>query len=282
MLLYRTTEGIARRNGDLLDLIDTRHADIASLLAEGEEVARTAAVVKTIHLADAQLLAPVARRGRIILNGLNYVDHVDEGKMQRPDAPTFLDINDEGLSEPGVDILLPAEAATHVDFEGELVLIITKGGSNIPAEAAWDHIGALTIGNDVSARDVQMAGIENGIMVRLDQVRRGKTFPTFKPIGPAAFVPDERGGPLNLRLQTRVNGEVRQEALTSQMMFDIPTVIAHVSAQHELEVGDLIFTGTPSGVGLADGRYLRAGDVVEVTIDEIGTLRNRVVADDAS
>ena len=277
MLLYRTDRGIGSGDGEMLDLLDVSYGDIAEFIAAGRDALDGAAVRERLRLSSVKLLAPVRPRGRIILNGLNYVDHVQEGAMRMPEAPVFLDIDDVGLCDPGTDILLPAESPDKVDYECELVLIVTQAGGNIPAEAAWQHIGGLTAGNDVSARDVQLAGIDEGRLVRLDQVRRGKTFPTFKPLGPSVLVTQDICLPLDLRLTTRVNGEIRQDARTSQMIFDIPTVIEHVSRQFRLEVGDIIFSGTPSGCAVGTGRYLMAGDRVEVSVESIGTLESRVV-----
>jgi 2-keto-4-pentenoate hydratase/2-oxohepta-3-ene-1,7-dioic acid hydratase in catechol pathway len=279
MLLYQTTNGIARGNGDLLEILDLPPYDIAELLTRGIDQIRDARVIDTVSLRTAKLLTPVEGRGRIILNGANYVDHVKEAGMPMPDKPLFLDIPDTGLCPPFSDIVLPAEAPNCVDYEGELALVITRPGHNISKGDAWHHVGGLSVANDVSARDVQLSGMKNGVMVDLDCVRRGKSFPTFSPIGPGVLVTmDADQSVSNLGLLTTVNVKIRQIGRISEMIFDIPTIVEHVSQRFELKVGDVILTGTPGGVGLATGSYLVAGDVIEVSIDGIGVLRNTVVA----
>jgi 2-keto-4-pentenoate hydratase/2-oxohepta-3-ene-1,7-dioic acid hydratase in catechol pathway len=278
MLLYRTNRGLARGNGEMLDILDVPHHDIAELLAAGRSVIDKAPVREQVARNAVEYLAPVIGRGRLFLNGLNYVDHVNEVNMKLTDGPAFLDINDAGLCDPGTDIIIPAEAPNEVDYEGELVLIVTRAGRDIPAEKAWEHIGGLTVGNDVSARDVQRQGVVDGRVARLDLVQRSKSFPTFKPLGPAVRTTEDLPQPLNLRLQTVLNGVTKQDARTTQMIYDIPKVIEHMSKKYALEVGDIIFSGSPGGTAKADGRFLKVGDVVEITIDEIGTLRSVVAA----
>lgn len=277
MLIYRTKEGIARGDGEVLDLLDLPPRDLAALLAEGVEQIRAAKVIGRVPLQTAELLAPLDGNGRIILNGANYVDHVKEAGMPMPHTPLFLDIPDSGVCPPFADIILPREAPTCVDYEGELALIITRAGRKISKAEAWDYVGGLSVANDVSARDVQLSGMKNGVMVDLDCVRRGKSFPTFSPIGPGVLVLEAEQSVSDLQLTTIVNGAIRQSGRIGEMIFDIPTIVEHVSQRFDLKIGDVILTGTPGGVGLATGNYLVAGDVVEVTISAIGTLRNTVV-----
>jgi 2-keto-4-pentenoate hydratase/2-oxohepta-3-ene-1,7-dioic acid hydratase in catechol pathway len=278
MLLYRTKDGIARGDGESLDLLDLPPGDLAELLADDVERIRTAKVIGKISLKSAQLLPPVAGNGRIILNGANYVDHVKEAGMPMPLTPLFLDIPDSGICAPLADIILPREAPTCVDYEGELALIITRAGRSIPKAEAWSYVGGLSVANDVSARDVQLAGMKDGVIFDLDCIRRGKSFPTFSPIGPGVLVLDAQQSVSDLQLKTTVNGQPRQSGHIGEMIFDIPTIVEHVSQRFDLKIGDVILTGTPGGVGLATRDYLVAGDVVEVTISGIGTLRNTVVA----
>jgi 2-keto-4-pentenoate hydratase/2-oxohepta-3-ene-1,7-dioic acid hydratase in catechol pathway len=280
MRLYRTREGIARGDGDELEMLGLPSQDLAELLSKGAEAIRDAKVIGTVSLQTAQLIVPVEGRGRIILNGANYADHVKEAGMPMPLTPLFLDIPDTGICPPFSDIVLPREAPTCVDYEGELALIITRAGHDIPKSEAWGYVGGLSVANDVSARDVQLSGMKNGVMVDLDCVRRGKSFPTFSPIGPGVLILDTQQSVSDLQLKTTVNGEIRQEGRIGEMIFDIPTIVEYVSQRFELKIGDVILTGTPGGVGLATRRYLVAGDVVEVTITGIGTLRNTVVRAD--
>lgn len=278
MLLYRTAQGLARGRGDQLELLDVPHADLAALLAEGRAFIEQAPAKTVVALADARILAPVVPRGRIILNGANYIGHVEEAGMPVPSVPLFLDVEGGGFCAPETPIRLPAEAPSMVDYEGELVLIIAKPGQDIARDQAWAHVGGFTIGNDVSARCVQLAAMTDGRLVDLPQVRRSKSFPTFKPMGPAVLVAGPEEESIDLLLETRLNGEVVQRAGTGEMLFDIPAIVEHVSRRFALETGDIIFTGTPAGVALATGRYLAPGDTVEVSIEAIGTLRNRIVA----
>jgi 2-keto-4-pentenoate hydratase/2-oxohepta-3-ene-1,7-dioic acid hydratase in catechol pathway len=278
MLIYRTNNGIARGDGESLDVLDLPPRDLAELLADGVERIRAAKVIGKVSLKTAQLLPPVDGNGRIILNGANYVDHVKEAGMPMPLTPLFLDIPDSGVCPPLADIILPREAPTCVDYEGELALVITRAGCNVPKAEAWSYVGGLSVANDVSARDVQLSGMKNGVIVDLDCIRRGKSFPTFSPIGPGVLVLNAKQCVSDLQLKTTVNGVIRQSGRIGEMIFDIPTIVEHVSQRFDLKIGDVILTGTPGGVGLATKTYLVAGDVVEVTISGIGTLRNTVVA----
>ncbi|RZL68783.1 MAG: fumarylacetoacetate hydrolase family protein, partial [Rhodococcus sp. (in: high G+C Gram-positive bacteria)] len=195
-----------------------------------------------------------------------------------PTAPVFITTTGDVVVGPDVEIVLPADAPDHVDYEGELALIVGSEGKNIPAEDAWKYIAALTIVNDVSARDVQLSGMVDGVITDISRMRRGKAFPTFKPLGPCLATVDEFGTPLDLAITTYVNGEVRQSARTSEMIFSIPEIINHVSSSTRLMPGDVILTGTPAGVGLATDTYLKAGDLVEIEIEGIGRLTNPVVS----
>lgn len=277
MMLYRTTIGIARSEGGDLEILDLPDQDLGVLIAGGLDRVLSASVIGSASLESVELLAPVDRHGRLILNGANYVDHVREAGMPMPEVPLFLDIPDTGLSAPRSDIVLPREASAQVDYEGELALVITRAGRNVSRDDAWNYVGGVTVANDVSARDVQLSGMKDGVIVDLDCVRRGKSFPTFSPIGPGVLVVEPRLNLSDLQLQTKVNGEVRQTGRIGEMIFDIPTIVEHVSQRFALIVGDVILTGTPGGVALATGRYLAAGDIVEVSIEGIGALCNRVV-----
>jgi 2-keto-4-pentenoate hydratase/2-oxohepta-3-ene-1,7-dioic acid hydratase in catechol pathway len=174
--------------------------------------------------------------------------------------------------------VLPVEASGEVDYEGELAVIIGTGGKDIRAMDAWNHVGGITVANDVSARDIQFQGMRDGSVVDIAAIRRSKTFPTFKPVGPAVVTPDEFTLPLDLAITTRVNGELRQKGQTGEMLFSVADIVEAVSGRIQLHSGDLILTGTPAGVGLASGRYLKAGDSVEVAIEGIGNLRNTVAS----
>jgi 2-keto-4-pentenoate hydratase/2-oxohepta-3-ene-1,7-dioic acid hydratase in catechol pathway len=282
MRLYRTRDGVARRNGDELVLLELPGHDVIPGLADRIDFARGAPERARIPLTDAELLCPTGHPGKVVLAGGNYLDHVDEAGLATATAPVFLAIVGDAVVGPGTPIVLPADAPDQVDYEGELALIVGTGGSNIAAADAWTHIAALTIVNDVSARDVQLSGMADGAITAIDNVSRAKGFPTFKPLGPCLVTVDEFESPLNLQITTYVNGEVRQSARTSEMIFSVPEIVEYVSSSVHLVAGDLILTGTPGGVGLATGAYLKAGDVVEIDIEGIGRLTNPVVASNSA
>jgi len=279
MRLYVTSHGIARQRGDELDILDVPCTDIGDLLEYGLDSAAASSVRETVPLSGAQLLAPIQRPHRMFLTGINYLSHAAEIGGSAPERPPVLPIADHSsIAAPHADIVLPAEAPAHVDYEGELAVVIGRAGRDIPAGRGWQHVGGYAVVNDVSARDIQMSAIKDGKVTDPDTVARSKTFPTFKPIGPCVTTPEELGNISVLALQTRVNGTVRQRATLGDMIFDVAAIIETISQTVELTVGDLIFTGTPGGVGFIEGRYLQQGDVIEVSIDGIGLIRNAVVA----
>lgn len=219
-----------------------------------------------------QLLAPIPRpRKNVFAVGLNYADHVDEWQDQPdlPDYPIFFSKVATSVIGPEQDINSHPNATSQIDYEAELAVVIGKSGINIPKERAWDHIFGYTIINDVSARDRQR---------RSSQWFLGKGLDTFCPMGPylahRSAVPDAG----NLTIEARVNGEVRQHSNTRHLIFDIPTLIATLSEGLTLEPGDVIATGTCAGVGISfdPPRFLRPGDVVEIEVEGLGVLRNRV------
>jgi 2-keto-4-pentenoate hydratase/2-oxohepta-3-ene-1,7-dioic acid hydratase in catechol pathway len=277
VLLYRTNRGLARGEDDALVLLDVPHRDLLSLLADGPALSGCR-LGPRVGLDAAELFSPVDAPGRLIVVGANYRGHVAEAGMPTPENPLFLLVPDSGLVGPRADIVLPALAPKEVDFEGELAVVIGAAGSRIPADRAWRHIAGLTIVNDVTARDVQASGLRDGRLVDAGTVARSKSFPTFKPLGPSLLVGDDIADRDDLLLQTFVNGELRQHARTTEMLFALPEIIEYVSSSLDLTVGDVILTGTPAGVGLPTGTYLSPGDVVEVRVEEIGWLRNTVAA----
>ncbi|HEX6988532.1 MAG TPA: fumarylacetoacetate hydrolase family protein [Bacillota bacterium] len=227
-------------------------------------------------LQQVRLLAPIPRPPKnIFCVGRNYRAHVQEssaffgGSADLPACPVFFTKAYTCIVGPGDDVRFDPEVTRQVDYEGELAVVIGRRGSGIPRERAWDHVFGFTLMNDVSARDLQH---------RHHQFFKGKSLDTFAPLGPAivdrADVPDLAA----VRLETYVNGELRQQASPSALIFDIPTLIHELSRGLTLEPGDIIATGTPDGVGLGfdPPRFLSDGDVVEVRMEPIGTLRNTV------
>jgi 2-keto-4-pentenoate hydratase/2-oxohepta-3-ene-1,7-dioic acid hydratase in catechol pathway len=275
MRLYQTNEGIARADNGELAVLDVPHPDICALLSDTDVDAMHAPIRARFSKTDAVLLAPNSPAAKLILVGANYLSHIEEAGLQTPTRAMGLPVPATAISAPFAPIILPVEAPTMVDYEGEIAVLIGNAGRDIPAGSGWSHIAGLCVANDISARDVQLAGMQNGQVTDIEKIIKGKTFPSFKPLGPCVVtVVDIKDRPLTLT--TRVNGSQRQHADTSEMLFDFGQVVEQISAAIELKSGDIILTGTPSGVGLADNRYLQAGDVVEVEVDVIGTLRNTV------
>ncbi len=216
---------------------------------------------------------------KIIAVGLNYRSHIAESASIRvrgldgeiPEDPVIFSKTPNVLIAHRQSIVLPLIRPSEdqvqdsrTDYEGELIVIIGRRGKNIPEDAARTHILGYTCGNDVSQRNVQHSDKSGWF--------RGKSFDTFGPVGPCILPAESAGYPLALQLETRLNGKTVQTANTSEMIFSIPKLISYISYQMTLEDGDLIFTGTPSGVG-----PLQSGDVVEVEIEGIGVLENPVV-----
>ncbi|NNE00305.1 MAG: fumarylacetoacetate hydrolase family protein [Pirellulaceae bacterium] len=223
--------------------------------------------------APAKLLPPVASPEKVICIGLNYRDHAIETGADIPTEPVVFSKFVSTIVGHGDHIQLPT-VSDEVDYEAELVVVIGKAGKNVSAADAMDHVYGYTCGHDVSARDWQK-GRPGG------QWLLGKTFDTFAPIGPCIVTKEEIDDPHKLRVRMHLNGEVVQDSTTAQLIFDIPTLIAHLSKVTTLKPGDLIFTGTPPGVGAArtPPLFLKPGDSCSVQIDGIGTLTNQCVAE---
>ncbi len=224
----------------------------------------------------ARLLAPV-KPPAIFCIGLNYRKHAEETGAKIPSHPVLFMKNPAALQHPGGPVEIPMFLrSTAVDFEGELVVVIGRECKNIRPSEAEHFILGFTIGNDVSARDWQR-DFGGG------QFCRGKTFDTFAPIGPAIVTHDELPvreiAKPGLVITTRVNGQVMQESSTADMIFDVPTLVAFLSGSTTLLPGTIIYTGTPSGVGMARKPpvWLKKGDEVSITIDRVGTLTNPIV-----
>ncbi|HLM98489.1 MAG TPA: fumarylacetoacetate hydrolase family protein [Bryobacteraceae bacterium] len=224
-----------------------------------------------VPLKDARLLAPIPSPPKIICVGLNYRDHAIESKMEIPKVPTIFAKFATAVIGPGDPIVLPKLSAKP-DYEAELAFVIGKGGRYISKDRWQDHVFGYTNLNDVSARDYQMA---------TTQWMMGKTFDTFAPFGPAIVTADEIADPHALDIQMIINGEVLQSSNTSQLIFRIPELIEYLSSVFTLEAGDIVSTGTPSGVGFSrtPPRWLRPGDECVVKISGLGELRNPVRAE---
>lgn len=239
-------------------------------LAAAAAAAARASAVK-VPVGQAKVLVPVPDPAKIICIGLNYRDHAEESKAKIPAEPILFSKYATALIGPDQPIVLPP-VSQKVDYEAELVIVIGKKGRPKSKEAALAHIAGYTVGHDVSARDWQLEKDGKQWMV-------GKTFDTFAPLGPEIVTPDEVGDPHNLAIKLRLNGETMQNSSTKQMIFSAGELVAYLALVFTLEPGDLIYTGTPPGVGFARQPpvFLKAGDVCEVEIEKLGILRNPVV-----
>ena len=215
------------------------------------------------------IVAPLPRPNRILAIGRNYADHAKELGNDVPDTPIVFLKPSTAVIASGESIVLPAGKG-RVEHEGELAVVIGKAGKNVPEDEAMSLVAGYTLCNDVTARDQQKRDFARGLPWFLS-----KGYDTFAPLGPCLVTADEIKNPGDLTITVTVNGEVRQRASTSLMIFSIPKLISYLSNQFALEPGDIIITGSPSGIG-----PIVAGDIVDVNIPEIGTLSNPVVNED--
>ncbi len=243
-----------------------------ALLKEAEAAAKSPTAVK-VPVAGAKLHAPVHNPQKVVCVGLNYRDHAIESKMAIPKEPVLFSKFPSALIGSGEAIVAP-QVSTRVDFEAELVIVIGKTGRKISEAAAMDYVAGYAVGHDVSARDWQLE--KDG-----KQWMAGKTFDTFAPVGPVLVTKDEVADVHNLGIKLRLNGKTMQNSNTKEFIFSVPQMVAYISQIVTLEPGDMIFTGTPPGIGhaLSPQVYMKAGDVAEVEIDGLGTLTNPVISD---
>ncbi len=273
---------LGARSGD--SIIDLSAADpsIPSAMKEFLEagdsaVSRARAVINSgthaISATDVTIHAPIDNPEKIICIGLNYADHAAESGMPIPDEPIVFSKYASSIIGPDENIVAPS-ASSQVDYEVELVVVIGKRGRNISEDDALDHVAGYMVGHDVSARDYQLE--KPGA-----QWMMGKTFDTFAPIGPDLVTTDDVPDPHNLGIRCILNGETVQDSNTSQLIFGVPKLVAYLAHVFTLTPGDLIFTGTPPGVGM--GRepqlWLKQGDQVICEIDGLGRLENPVISD---
>ncbi len=224
-----------------------------------------------LALADITIEAPILRPPKILAVGLNYKDHIAETGRDTPEFPMIFNKQSTSVTGPASVIHLP-HVSDKLDYEGELAIVIGRRCRHVPKSRAAEVIVGYTIAHDVSVRDWQR---------RVPTFTMGKSFDTHCPLGPCIVTADEIGDPHGLELQTWVNGESRQHSNTRELLFDCFDLIEHLSTAFTLEPGDIISTGTPGGVGVAmkPPKFLKAGDVVKISIDKIGTLENSVIAE---
>ncbi len=238
---------------------------------QGVAEAMQARTARRVEAGAVRFLPPVPDPRKIICLGLNYRDHAAESGAAIPKDPVLFSKYATALIGNEEAIILPP-VSHEVDYEAELVVVIGKRGRNIPGGEAMGYVAGYTIGHDVSARDWQLKKDGKQWMV-------GKTFDTFAPTGPTLVTADEIPDPHQLGIRLRLNGKVMQDSNTNQMIFSVGQTLAYLSQVFTLEPGDLVFTGTPPGVGFVRTPpvFLKHGDVVEVEIDRLGVLRNPVV-----
>ena len=258
--------------------VDVEHAsggelpsDPMALVGRFEELAGLDVPDNAPELDPAQLGPPVPRPTKILAAALNYRSHAEESGLPLPDAPVLFAKLPSALNGPRGDIVIPA-ARDRVDWEAELVLAIGKRGKDIPAGEAWSHVAGVMCGQDISDRAEQFRSVR--------QFTMSKSRDTYAPTGPVLVTPDELPDRDDVSVRCAVDGEEVQSGRTSDLIFPVPELVEFISSWCTLEPGDLIYTGTPSGVGdsRVPPRYLAAGNVVETEIEGIGTLRNTCVS----
>ncbi len=222
-----------------------------------------------IPLADVKVLAPIPRPGKFLGISLNYADHISETKLEKPEYPTFFTKQSTCVIANGEAIHRPT-VSEKVDYEGELAFVIGRRCKNVPLEQAHNVIAGYTIVNDVSVRDWQ---------IRSPTWMLGKSFDTHGPMGPCLITADEITDPHNLELKTWIDDELRQNSNTKNMIFNCYEMIEYLSKAMTLEPGDVISTGTPSGVGvkMKPRGYMKPGQTAKIEIEKIGTLTNPVI-----
>ncbi len=228
-----------------------------------------------IDASKLKLLAPIPKPERnIFCLGKNYLDHVKEidnipNLGDTPESPIYFSKLSSSVTGPDSVILSHKGTTRQVDYEVELAVIVGKQGANISPEAAEDHIFGYTIANDITARDLQR---------KHSQWYKGKSLDTFCPLGPVILHKGTVAFPPDLPIRCRINGELRQESTTGKMIFDIPSILSDLSRGVTLYPGDIILTGTPSGIGMAQNppKFLEPGDLIESEIEGIGILKNTI------
>ncbi|MFJ3754936.1 fumarylacetoacetate hydrolase family protein [Streptomyces sp. NPDC090080] len=259
------------------EVVDLTAADpslrtMIDLLERGPaKVAASSDTAPRLPLSEVSLCAPVPRPPKFLAIGYNYAAHLEETHMDRPTRQAWFNKQQTCVVGPGDPVWIPANAPDEVDYEGELGVVIGQRCKDVPddKDAVLDVIAGFTVVDDVSVRDWQT--LEPGMVV-------SKSFDTHGPTGPWIVTPDEIGDPLDLRLRTYVNDDVRQNGHTADMLYTLYEQVSYLSSAFTLEVGDVLATGTPSGIAWhRPGMYLKAGDTVRVEIEKIGTLENPVI-----
>jgi 2-keto-4-pentenoate hydratase/2-oxohepta-3-ene-1,7-dioic acid hydratase in catechol pathway len=252
--------------------------EMTALLAAGAPALRRAASAASnarerLALDAVRLAAPILRPPKFLAIGLNYADHIAESRLEPPKLPTVFNKQSTCVTGPRDPVHLP-RVSRALDYEGELGFVIGRRCRHVPRERAHEVIAGYLVVNDVTVRDWQL---------RVPTWTMGKSFDTHGPLGPWLTTADEVGDPHGLRLRTFVNGELRQDSNTKQLVFDCFALVEHLSTAFTLEPGDVVATGTPAGVGIAmkPPRLLQAGDRVRIEIEGLGQLDNPIVEEPA-
>ena len=277
---FSSKEGIGSISGDEIipfSQDSSLPTDMLSFLEAGSRVFEAANQLcnnstERISLKEVTLKAPISRPPKIIAIGLNYADHLEEVRaagreMDTPVVPMIFNKQSLSVAGPYEDVHDP-KVSEMLDFEGELTFVIGKKCRHVPKDKAHEVIAGYTIANDLSVRDWQL---------RQPTFTIGKSFDTHCPFGPAIVTSDEISDPHKLDLTTEVNGEQRQSSNTKHLIFDCFDLVEHLSTAFTLEPGDLVLTGTPGGVGVIEGKFLKQGDVIKISIAELGYIENKVI-----
>ena len=264
-------------NDSVLDLSTAGiNSDMKELISGGVDIAdlsTKSAGTLAIALAEVDLQAPVMNPGKVLAIGLNYGDHVEESGMDKPEHQMWFNKQHNCINGPYADINLPI-VSDKIDYEAELCLVIGRRCKHVPRERAHEVIAGYFCGNDVSVRDWQM---------RSPTFQIGKSFDTHGPVGPWLVTPDEVEDPHALDIKCIVNRKVTQQSNTKHLIFDCFDAIEHLTKAYVLDVGDILFMGTPGGVGVAmqPPSFMKAGDVVRVEIEKLGYIENKIVPEHA-
>ena len=221
----------------------------------------------TGNISEAEFDAPVSFPKNCYAVGLNYRNHAEEANMTIPEVPMIFTKHTSCLVGASADVEM---RSNYVDYEAELVVVIGLSGKDISKDNAWNHVAGLCVGQDISDRPAQFASTP-------PMFNLGKSFDTFGPMGPALVSPDSLPNKENLVIECKVNDEIRQNDNTDDLIFDVPTIISYLSEIVTLNTGDVIFTGTPGGVGVTQGKFLKDGDIITTSIEGLGTLTNKCV-----
>ena len=221
----------------------------------------------TGKISEAKFDAPVSFPKNCYAVGLNYRNHAEEANMTIPEVPMVFTKHTSCLVGATADVEM---RSNYVDYEAELVVVIGLSGKDISKDQAWNHVAGLCVGQDISDRPAQFASTP-------PMFNLGKSFDTFGPMGPALVSPDSLPNKESLVIECKVNDEIRQNDNTDDLIFDVPTIISYLSEIVTLNTGDVIFTGTPGGVGVSQGKFLKDGDIITTSIKGLGTLTNKCV-----